>query len=186
MRKIIFWLSIFCLFGSGCTKPFDGGEPEPDVTFVTSVSGITVKAVPSTSSTMESIAFTGFNIVWFNELTKEIRFKDNISMQAAFSNVQTLKFYVGDEYLFSAKYVNSLSSQIIQGLVLYYNIVENKYFLQNGYPPDSAELFDNNGGIGASSNSSSSGNDPGDNTQNIQSEWNKFINQLKKEGKHTG
>jgi len=184
MRKIIFWFSIFCFFGSGCTKPFVGGEPEPNVTSVTSITEITVKAVPSTSSTMESIVFTGFNIVWFNELTKEIRFKDNISMQAAFSNVQALKFYVGDEYLFSAMYVNSLSSQIIQGLVLYYNIVENKYFLQYGYPPDNAELFENNGGIGANSNSS--GNEPGENTQNIQSEWNKFINQLKKEGKHTG
>ena len=187
MNKKGLLITCLCLIVSGCSKFIEGGETIPPT-----VSGIIARTanIPSgldiTEETAESIVFTGNDILWFNESTKEIRFKDNLSMQAAFSNVQALKFYIDDEYLFSATYVNSLSSQIIQGLVLYYNIIENKYFLQNGYPPDRADALFNSNGPPASDVLNPMGNESDEEMQNITSEWIRFMNQLKKEGKRTG
>ena len=95
-------------------------------------------------------------------------------MKNVISIHQSVKIYIGNEYLFSSMIcVSSLNSQIFNSLVLYYNMVENKYYLLDGYPevavlsdPQEAQKLRN------------------ENKQTIASEWKKFINQLKKEGQY--
>jgi hypothetical protein len=127
----------------------------------------------ATGRVAEPIVFTEKDIVWFNESTKEIRFKDNIAMKAALTNVMALKFYIIGDYLFSSHVlIGSSDTEITNSLVLYYSTAENKFYLLAGYfPPSGLEL-----------------SPPGsrDNFMlTIATEWNKFINQLKKEKKHT-
>ena len=172
MKKIVLLIGALCCLLSGCSVGIDDKEASvsanPDAIAIivraTSVDSITK------SNVNEPVVFTGNDILWFNEVTKEMRFKDNLAMKSVLSNVQALKFYLRDEYLFPSIIVNSLSSQIINSLVFYYNILENKYFLLDGYPPGTFP---------------SSAEDVRDiNTQNMASDWNKFIDQLKKEGKY--
>ena len=90
-------------------------------------------------------------------------------MKAAFANVEALKFYIGDDYLFSALVnVNGSNSQIINSLVFYYNATENKYYLFSNEPTNMDEDRSNDGPP----------------VNNITSEWGKFINQLIKDGKY--
>jgi len=144
-----------------------------------SPNGIIVRASSDDATKIvEAIIFTGDQMLWFNETTKEIRFKDNSAMKAAFTNVQVIKFYLADEFLFSAFVrVNSPSSEIINSLVFYYNPTENKYYLLDGYPPDNL-----------SQNQPVPPDTSGAREQNmnqIATGWDKFINQLKKDKKHT-
>ena len=140
---------------------------------------------------MGNIVFTGNDILWFNETTKEIRFNDNFSMKDVFSGFRSLKFYMDGKYLFSSMiYVNSTSSQVFNSLVFYYNMMENKYFLLDGYPDI------NNGDVlidrwlSTGSNSLVPATNEliqqirDENRQQIESEWEKFISQLKKEGRY--
>ena len=58
-------------------------------------------------------------------------------------------------------------------LLFYYNMVENKYFLLDGYP-----------NVYVLSNPQKTQELRNENMQKISSEWAKFINQLKKEGRY--
>ena len=175
MKKIFLFTTVLCLLLSGCMNDSKDLYGMADIALDTKTE-INVRA--STTETIsnndvtEPVIFTGKDILWYNETTREIRFQNNLSMKAAFSNVETLKFYIEDEYLFSAfVFMNSTSTQIINYLVFYYNTVENKYYLLTGYPPDSATNAYKN-----PESSDTIGN-------NIDSEWEKFIDQLKKDGK---
>jgi hypothetical protein len=127
----------------------------------------------SNSDALEPIVFTGNDIEWYDEKTKEILFKNNYSITPMTSSCSAISFYIGDEYLFSSMFVSSVNSQIFNSPVLYYNITENKYFLTDGYPgasvlqdPQKAQALRD------------------ENMRIIASEWNKFIDRLKIEGKY--
>lgn len=150
-----------------------------------SISGIIVRAANAEIATRsairnsameEPVAFSGEDVLWFNETTKELRFKNNTAIKSVLTgiNMPALKFYIDDEYLFtSMRYVSDLTSAIYNSLVFYYNVIENKFYLMDGYPraavlsdPQKAqELRD-------------------ENMRRIASEWNKFIEQLKKEERY--
>jgi hypothetical protein len=123
------------------------------------------------------IVFTGDDILWYNGSTKELRFKNNYAIKQKTQNSVALSFYFGDEYQFSSIiYVSSDSNPIFNYLVFYYNTTENKYFLSVGYP-DTSVLSDMQNVENAEAERIS-------NYQNIATEWNKFIDQLKKEGRY--
>ena len=202
MKKIVsLFIAVLCCLLSGCTKG-DTGEtsdiqlnPPSSIYYSTSnVRGIIVRASreePLTRSTVstpveEPVVFTGSDILWFNETTKELRFKDNFAMKNVFSGFRAIKFYMDGEYLFSSTiYVNSLSSQVFNSLVFYYNVMENKYFLMDGYPVinDDITIVDIVDGDSVRANERYQ-QLRDENMQAIKSEWNKFINQLKKEGQY--
>ena len=132
-------------------------------------SKITVRASTNdiTADVMGAVVFTGNDILWFNETTKELRFKDNNSKKTVVLNHETLSFYIDGEYLFMAFTYVSVGSDAYDAnaqnrLLFYYNSTENKYFLKNDH-----EL--------------TSTSDPNNETT---SEWNKFIDQLKQEGRY--
>jgi hypothetical protein len=128
----------------------------------------------SVSNDSEPIIFTGNDILWFNATTKEIRFVDNILNSNKISLWRTVKFYIDDEYLFSSMvFVSDLSSNTYNSLVFYYSIIENKFYLADGYPIDVSVL----------SNPQKAQEIRDENRRMIEPEWNRFIEQLRRENK---
>jgi hypothetical protein len=125
---------------------------------------------------VEQVIFTGDDILWFNVSTKEIRFKNNYSGKTVLEAVNTnsIRFYINDEYLFSSMLcVSSLSSQTFNSPVFYYNIIENKFFLTDGYP-EASVLPD----------MQKAQAERDDNMRKIANEWSRFLDRLKLEGKY--
>lgn len=179
MKKIfLLFVSVICFLSGGCEHEMEIEKDKPDNTLSEIIARASHTETFMRSSPMnlrkESIVFTGSDILWFNETTKEIRFKENLLMKDVISIHQSVKIYIDNEYLFSSIIcVSSLNSQIFNSLVLYYNIVENKYYLLDGYPdtsvlsePQEAQRLRD------------------ENRQIIVSEWKKFIDQLKKENRY--
>ena len=175
MKKIVFLFAVLCFLISGCTSEIASSD---DTMPAYSGTGIIARAATiekdTKSTEVERIVFTGNDMLWFNETTKEIRFKDNSSLKTAIANVQALKFYIDTEFLFTSYVLQSSSNtQTINSLVFVYNTTENKYYLLDGYPPVTNDL-------------ALAANEARDkNNQSIVTEWSLFINQLKKEGKYT-
>ena len=182
--KNVIWLSatLGLLLLGGCHP---SSEELPEQT----LSAIVVRSFNDVATTRSEVinndaagqvVFTGEDILWFNETTKELRFINNASNKPSVINNQTIlnniafRFFIDDEYLFSSMiYANSLNSQIFNSLVFYYNIVENKFFLLDGYPD-----------VSVLSNPQESQALRNENMQKIASEWRAFIDQLKKEGRY--
>jgi hypothetical protein len=158
----------FCItLAAGCSKT-DSVEPPTETT------SQVIAKVSNTNA--EQIVFTGDDILWFNGRTKELRFRNNYSNKTMLDAItaHAIKFYINDEYLFaSILCVSSLSSQVFNSLVFYYNMIENKFFLADGYPeasvlPDPQKAQE----------------ERDENKRKIANEWNKFVNRLKLEGKY--
>lgn len=191
MKQTIFITSLFaasiCLLLNGCANGTVAKDALPEIN--SNTSNIIVRASNGESGALGPVVFTGDDILWYNETTKELRFKDNASHKPVVLNHTAIRFYLHNEYLFSSMiYVSGSHSQIINNLVFYYNMTENKYFLLDGYP-DISELP-----LPPNANISDAGN-PNDyykyvnasrieNMQKIETEWDKFINQLKKERRY--
>ena len=196
MKKIVFlFVVVLCFLITGCTKDYveENGDKPTSSSSNDKSSGIIVRAsneelvIESTirSADEEPIVFTGDDILWFNETTKEFRFKDNYSMKDAFSGFRSIKFYMDGAYLFSSMIcINSLSSQVFNSLVFYYSITENKYFLLDGYPViNDGNLTINDWMWNRPATNETIQNIRDENRKKIESEWNNFIDLLSKEGR---
>ena len=178
MKKIFLFTTVLCFLLSGCAKGFIENDLEVGFADIIMNSGIVVRASKAETATKddveEPVVFTGNDIFMFYENTGEIRFKDNFSMKVSFTNVPLIKFYIDNEYLFSAfVYIDSSISQIFNSLVFFYNTTENKFYLLDGYPPNDSRYPN-----------STEADIRDENMQNIADEWEMFIEQLKKEGKY--
>jgi hypothetical protein len=186
MKKFILLTVALCGLFCGCTEELaepPANKEKSDMMTSDIIVKISVAETPATTTgdaPAEPVAFTGNDILWFNETTRELRFKDNQTMNVAFanrpgfSNSGVLKFYLGDEFLFTSLIcINSADAPVYRSLVLYYNRNENRYFLLESYPP-------------ASNNPPSAADPPRDNNNHgsATAEWAKFINRLKQEGRH--
>ena len=171
MKRFYLFLSILFLtiFMSSCSN--DASNPSPEEGY----SKLIIKAeTKSANEPTEEIIFTGDDILWFNGTTKEIRFKDNYYQQNSISLYANIKFYLDDEYLFSTlTRVSDVNSQIFNSPVFYYSIIENKFFINDGYP-DIAVL--------GSLTEIQKIRD--ENMQVIANEWDKFIGYMKKVNKY--
>jgi hypothetical protein len=141
-----------------------------------------LRSTEATGPNDEPIFFTGSDILWFNGTSAEIRFKDNITQRNKINAVsyKTIKSYLGDDYLFSSLICASeVSSQIYNSLVLFYSQTENRFYLKDGYPDISI-------GSGWDDLTAIKIQEERDkNKKAIADEWNKFIQQLKKENRYT-
>ena len=113
------------------------------------------------------IVFADGNIEWFNPTTREIRFRD-LEPAKAFVPYREIVFRLDDETLFAAAtIVSDVNSQIYYDLVLYLSDpVEPRCYLNDAYPlwpADSDEAR-------ANAEARAEG-------------WNKFIEQLRQDGR---
>jgi hypothetical protein len=177
-RSVLFFIASISLTLAGC-------HPESEDVPVQTASSIIVKAsnpeegVVTKAEATGIIVFTGDDIQWFNETTKELCFKNNISNNPGNNPLlyatPAIRFYINDEYLFSSMiYVSDISSQSYNKLVFYYSIIENKYFLADGYPTDMSGFRE----------PQKAQEERDENMRRIADEWNKFIDQMKKEGRY--
>ncbi|MDR1937100.1 MAG: hypothetical protein LBQ73_01200 [Tannerellaceae bacterium] len=189
MKKVILLAAAF----SSLTF-FDCARNEPDVTPQGS-SKLIVKSNLATKGGddpgAEQVVFTGDDILWFNGLTKEIRFQDNMTIEGSISLMRNgVYFYIDGDYLFSSMVsVIDYDSRIYNSLVFYYSTIENKFYLADGYP-DLANAKNRylDYGLNVSEEAYSlylsAQKIRDENMEAIKADWNRFINQLKLENKY--
>lgn len=82
-----------------------------------------------------SILFTGDDIEWFDPSTREIKFNGIKPNPSKISGGATLEFRIGEQPLFSRiHFVSSINSQAFLDMVLYYDLIADKYYLDDCYP----------------------------------------------------
>ncbi|MDR2148501.1 MAG: hypothetical protein LBE91_18820 [Tannerella sp.] len=178
-RTVLLLMAFTSLAFTGCQTDTQV-DPEPATSRLiirAANTEITTRSGAGDSNSQEPVVFTGDDILWFNETTGELRFKGNTSMRSALHG--DVKFYLGDEFLFpSMVFTSDLSSMSVNSLVLYHNILENKLYLANGYPairPESGKFNEQQAAWQI---------ERAANRKKITSQWAKFIEELKKEGKY--
>lgn len=139
---------------------------ESSITVVGEVAHFSVKD-KETISNSSDIVFTGNDIQWFNQNTREIKFKKNIDC-SVFQTYQKIHFNLDGKFLFTAQtYASQHHSFIIKDLVLFIDVLTRKCYLHDCYPLDIAE------------------NDPDteNNKEKRADAWNSFLTQLRTESK---
>lgn len=138
MKKAIYLsIFLFALLLNGCSNDSDDkalnfSESDIQMKFI-------VNSYEKNTVAQWTMQYTGRNISRFDKTTGEIKFQDAPESSAMIA--QTLKstdridFYLGDEFLFSAKIRSDLSSSFYNDVVLYYDLTQEKYYIKDGYPP---------------------------------------------------
>ena len=130
------------------------------------------------------LLFTGIEVEWFNGTTRELSLKANRSYQPPPVVVANIIFCLNEEILFELPTVIDLMSYWFDYPVLEYDFENKKLHICKGYPDwdyqTDPELCQKNIEI--------SGHcwmeDRDKNWKAIEPGWNKFIKQLKKEGRY--
>jgi hypothetical protein len=155
-------------------------EPSTTATLVFKASAEDVNAGNTKSAKSETkedfTFFVSDDLLWYDATTNEVVFASPLAPNDTVE-AKSLKFYVGEEYLFSSVitlWMNHFEESVYNSLVFYYTAVDNKYYLKDGYPevdkiaekyPDAQLLRD-------------------EYMKKIQPQWDKFVEQLKKEDKY--
>lgn len=167
---ILFGLSL-----NGCS-----GDKE-DKTLNFSESDVQMKFILNTEDegtlAQWTMLYTGRSICWFDAATAEVKFQDtpeSSSMIAlTLKSTDHIDFYLGDEFLFSAKIRSGANSDFYNDIVLYYDLAQNKYFIRDGYPP-----LDDEGNENLVAQQ-----ERDENWKKIKNGYQKLIDQLGKEGR---
>lgn len=133
-------------------------------------SHITFKAtaISENDTSNDTIVFTSKEIIWLNETTNEILFKDSFIFDTIIK-YRSIICYLDSDSFFSFKPTSNYMSSVWNDLVLNQNLYDGKYYFEDGYPG----WIDN---LGAT-------------TERVQNKikraeaWSRFINQLKLERK---
>lgn len=189
MKKInllLYALTYVLFMGSCSDSPETKGDLEDDLTPNLSSSTLVVKAGMAPTGTKSAnvtagesadhVVFTGDDILWFNETTDEIRFKENFyQLESIVDFFHTgIEFFLYDEFLFTTLVcVSDINSQVFNVPVFYYSQIENKFFIKDGYPV-----------ISVLKNDKTIQQTRDENMQAIAEEWDKFIQYLKDAGKY--
>jgi len=117
----------------------------------------------------DTLLFTGNDIKWINGTTGEIRFVDSTFIPKI-KPFFRLKCFLGPDSLFIATVTTPVMSSIVNDLVLNLDIKDGRFYFKDGYPE-----WINNPGI------------TGIRIQNKAKRafaWNRFLVELKKEGRY--
>lgn len=173
MKQVVFLSVIFFgLLLNGCSsdkedKALNFSESDVQMKFI-------LNAESRDALAQWTIPYTGRNICWFDEATGEIKFQDtpeaSSMIAVALKSTDHIDFYLGDEFLFSAKIRSGINSSFHNDIVLYYDIAYEKYFIRDGYPP-----FDEN------YKNTEIQQERDENWKKIKSGYQKLIEQLRKE-----
>lgn len=168
--RFLTWLSIIaivtiCCRCSGDDDMSDLKEQSKIMVYTsgTSESKAGEYIVPSQQNTL---LFTGNDILWYNESTEEIKFKDGPMLkkfQENWASYHYATFCLENEQLFTVFISKSMMSYIHDDLTLI-DVGGYKYYLSDGYP---------NSGYG----------NPLKKEKRTEA-WEKFIDQLKAEGRY--
>lgn len=136
-QAILFFTLLSGLLFSGCgnesnERPLDFSESDIQMKFI-----LTSKERNGTAQIY--MPFTGRNVRWVDETTGEMKFQDppesSSMITLALKETDYIDFYLKDEFLFSAKIRTADNSDIYNDVVLYVDMLQDKYFIKDGYPP---------------------------------------------------
>lgn len=119
---------------------------------------------------IDTLLFTNKEIRYFNGTTNELAFTSSLNTEKL-NSYKTIRCYLNSDSLFSATIANTAMSVLINDLVLYHNLHDDKYYFDDGYPG----WIDN---IGATTLRAQ-------NKAKREEAWIRFIAELKKVGKYT-
>ena len=171
--SLILSVLLFAVFMCSCTNDEQNPSPEDGYSKLMVKADTKSTSMKSANESEEKTLLTGDDILWFNERTNEIRFKDNYDLQKSIPFYTDIKFYLDNEFLFSTIKVTSINSQIYNFPVLYYNMTENKFYINDGYPE-----------ISVLKPQDKIQEERDKNMQAIADEWSKFIRHMKKVNKY--
>jgi hypothetical protein len=134
-----------------------------------STSKLTFKASVSIKTNLnDTVIFSGKDIKWFNSTTGELTFADSLTPKKL-NLYHWLKCYLGTDSLFTITLTSDIMSNIINDIVLNHNLRDGKYYFEDGYPAWIDNLGTNSIRI--------------QNKEKRSAAWNRFIAELKLEGK---
>ncbi len=148
----------------GCGKPSANGSHESKIVAMVGTDTRSDDPDPGYISD-KSVIFTGNDIASFNTKTREITFRNLVPAPFAVPIHCRIDIYVDNERLFSCVHINGSDSAVYNDLVLFYDLGNQKYYLNDYYPfnwdPEGVKA----------------------NIETRMAGWNKFLSQLKQEGK---
>lgn len=170
MKRTFFFIPVVIVslfLGSACdTNTNTLGSESSGLIFKTTIA--------TTTNTRDSVVFLGSDIQWFNATTRELRFKDPLTIEKI-RKFNKIKFYLGTDSLFTAiTFVSDVSSKIIDDIVLHLNSQDGQFYIQDGYPSNTNVLSNPAASIALREK----------NKNNRATAWNRFIEQLKKNGQY--
>ena len=149
----------------GCS---DDTELSKDVqkSKITAVARYSITSKINNNVTEPELLFTGDDIAWFNPNSREIKFTTVKSEPFSLPMYAKIDINLENETLFTiVAHINDAVDRAYDDLVLFYDLETSKYYLYDNYPaywsPETAEI----------------------NRQNREVSWNKFLEQLKREGR---
>lgn len=119
-----------------------------------------------------AILYTGLDLEWYNGTTRELKFKDNTSFPISGYVFICLE----EEVLFELRVASTVMSNTFNFPVFVYDFAENQIRISKGYPDWTVNY------IGGSTSEIMRIRE--ENWKEIEPGWNKFIAQLKKEGRY--
>ena len=117
-------------------EPFTTDTVESSMLYATGVGQSETRSVADA----QYLLFTEDDIEWFNETTREIKFKDmDEPLYKRMKPFHEIKFHLGDDVLFVvSSFVGDWDSRIFTDLVLHYDVItgpnQGHYYLQDCYP----------------------------------------------------
>jgi hypothetical protein len=139
--------------------------------FPSGKSDLTFKAILSSKTKQaDTVLFTGNDIKWINGTTGEISFVDS-TIVSKIRSFHLISCYIGSDSLFRATITIPIMSSVVNDLVLNLSMKDNHFYFEEGYPD-----WNDNNGI----------NDIRiQNKKKRAAAWNRFIVELKKEGRYS-
>lgn len=168
MKKFAIFVGIICcaLCMFSCNDTNEGvGNQSSDI----KVYGIESVGRSDALKEHSKHVFSGNNIEWFNSKTREIRFKGINPSSDVFPVYTKIEFRIDEKTLFTAStFVNDSYSQSFYDLVIYYDVEQGKYYLNDCYP-DIYEIKNSE--------------EVKRNIKDREAQWETFINTLKSENR---
>lgn len=149
---------------SGCNKPHLNESQESKIVAMIDMNSMST-GTDYNSVGKDRVIFTGNDIASFNAKTREVTFKNLVPTPFALPMHCQIDIYMNAERLLNCVHINGSDNAVYNDLVLYYDLNTQKYFLNDFYPFN----WDHSG--------------VKENIEARATGWNKFLNQLKKEGK---
>ncbi len=161
-----YWLLICTLLFSFCSCSDSELPKDVQKSKITAIVRYNITSKANSDGSEPKLLFTGDDIAWFNPTSREIKFTTVKSEPFSFPMYAQIDIKLKNETLFTiVAHINETVNRAYDDLVLFYDLENSKYYLYDNYPnywsPETTEI----------------------NRQHRKVNWNKFLEQLKKENR---
>lgn len=157
-----YWLLICTLLFSFCSC----SDKDVQKSKLRAIARYNITSKANSNGSEPKLLFTGDDIAWFNPTSREIKFTTVKSEPFSLPIYAQIDIKLENETLFTiVAHINEFVDRAYDDLVLFYDLENSKYYLYDNYPnywsPETTEI----------------------NRQHRKVNWNKFLEQLKRENR---